>query len=169
MSPAFFPPFFPLYISTDCRQLFTGSFLNRHSPLPFYISFSISLYFSPSLWGFTKLSHKAERLCFHIPADRHIFPSAHLRLLTNPLGEVRVLSEQPVRSQTWTSLCNLHACHNNAKEKKRAPQQLPATWDVFLSVLRASSLLLSPSSQLPLSDSSSIFQCANDQPLSNEN
>ncbi len=148
MLPAFFPPLFPHYISSVCRQ-------NRHSSLPFYISFSLSLYFSPSLWGFTKLSHKAERLCFHIPTDRHVFPSAHLRLLKTPLGAVCVLSEQPVRSKTLTSLCNMHATRGK-------------TWDVFLSLLRAS-LQLILSSQLTLSDSSSIFQFTRDQPLNNEN
>lgn len=85
MSPAFFPRFFPFYTISESAALHWKLF-KRTLPSPF-LNFLVSLFFSPSaLWGFTKLSHKAARLCFHIPTDRHIFPSAHLRLFRQIVG-----------------------------------------------------------------------------------
>ncbi len=116
MLPAFFPPLFPLYISSVCRQ----ETLWTDTPLSLSTFPSLSLFISLPLSGALLNSPTKPSVSVSTSPDRHIFPSAHLHLLKNPLGAVRVLSEQPVRSKTLTSrVTYMHATTMQKGKKER--------------------------------------------------
>lgn len=122
------PAFFPLSINCECRQLLTGSSLNRHSPLLLFPSLS----FSFSLGLYKTLPQSRTSLFRHPYRLSHISKRPLASFLTDCTCAKTLLPERYACFLLHQT--NLHACHNSAK--KKVSQQLPATWDVLLSVLR---------------------------------
>lgn len=106
MSPAFFPPFFPLWCQFCMSAALHRKLWTDTPPLPYYISFTISLYFS---------LYRSLGLYLTLPQSRaFLFPHPHRlsQISKRPLAS----SQKPSRS---SNVCFLNSVSHLTHDRHR--------------------------------------------------